>query len=89
MGLIEVLVLGIGSMQAGLVVMGIGKVGRRRGEFAILLWNIKRVATLRRTMLGRRRKVHRPVLHSVRMCPQDPLLNGSKPTLHPRRLVHR
>ena len=89
MGLIEVLVLGIGSMQAGIVVMSIGKVGRRRGEFAVLLCDIKRVATLCRGMLGGRGKAHRPVLHSVRMCPQDPLLNGSEPTLHPRRLVHR
>ena len=89
MGLIEVLVLEIDGIQASIVVMGIGKVGRGSGDFAVLLLNIKRVATLRRSMLGRRGKAHRPVLHSVRMCPQDPLLNRGEPTLHPRRLVHR
>lgn len=30
-------VLGIGDMQAGIVVMGIGKAGGRSGKFAILL----------------------------------------------------
>ena len=37
MGLIEVLALEIDSIQASIVVMGIGKVGERTGEFSVLL----------------------------------------------------
>ena len=37
MGLIEVLVLEIDSIQASIVVMGIGRVGERTGEFSVLL----------------------------------------------------
>ena len=37
MGLIEVLVLEIDSIQASIVVMGIGKVGEGTGEFYVLL----------------------------------------------------
>ena len=37
MGLIEVLVLKIESIQAGIVVMGISRVGECTGEFSVLL----------------------------------------------------
>lgn len=90
-----VLVLGVGGVQAGIVIMSISKFRRRRREFAILLLNIRRVATLSSSVevvLGRRGKAHKPAfvsLRSTRMCPQDPLLNRSESTLHPRRLIPR